>query len=607
MHGETIPSATSSTCNGNEADCKDQCVVVEAQEPSKVRTVLDTLHASTHKDNASKDTLTVLSAELACRNGAAVEVMLAKARKLKLDEVKAAEEMRLQRKRQKRNEHTKARCVRREQRDRTTGKDSRSTGNGVQEHVTSRQGVAVALRVAGGHGDWTPTPAVATAIGRSRTRRRYEKRVRKAKAKERRELRAVLATMQYPEEAFFAFGNVCQRYGTDLARSMSRARAEAIGFAHPSATDVLQGRARRRRWYEDGLKKVVPFQCSKHTGDRTARARLVRRPRERTGTRHNVNLAVSAPDGTEGLFLPDRRVEPHIFMAPTLAVVQRGKGITKLAHQWVGPAKVVQDAGFDNVEVVRDDTGGHLVTHSSFLVASSCPSDSLGAIAERILAELAKEDDEAENVSPENERRESVAPLREEDHSAEVGRGRRGVAVPAHAAGPEPGAVGRTEDAATLERVGEVDIGQDGEASDLPARVAGSAQQPAVTAANATPEPMNPIIVTSGSNVGENLPVGPVTQRQATGGSKQRKRKPRPGSDVNNGEKQELQKRQEVDTAREARLARRQAARNEQKAPAVEEMGPDDGRGLHGGGHAETPGSKGNDRTKAGHGASRQQ
>ncbi|KAG6614655.1 Enzymatic Polyprotein [Phytophthora cinnamomi] len=49
----------------------------------------------------------------------------------------------------------------------------------------------------------------------------------------------------------------------------------------------------------------------------------------------------------------------------------RGKGITKLAHQWVGQAKVVQDAGFDNMEVVRDDIGEHLVTHSSFLVASS--------------------------------------------------------------------------------------------------------------------------------------------------------------------------------------------------------------------------------------------
>ncbi|KAG6612575.1 RNA-dependent DNA polymerase [Phytophthora cinnamomi] len=77
----------------------------------------------------------------------------------------------------------------------------------------------------------------------------------------------------------------------------------------------------------------------------------------------------------------------------------RGKGITKLAHQWVGPAKVVQDAGFDNMEVVRDDTGEHLVKHSSFLAASSCPSDSLGAIAERILAELAEEDDEAETGS----------------------------------------------------------------------------------------------------------------------------------------------------------------------------------------------------------------
>eukprot|EP00644_Phytophthora_capsici_P001694 jgi/Phyca11/107793/e_gw1.14.352.1 len=33
----------------------------------------------------------------------------------------------------------------------------------------------------------------------------------------------------------------------------------------------------------------------------------------------------------------------------------KGKGITKLAHQWVGPAKVVQDAGYDNWEVARED------------------------------------------------------------------------------------------------------------------------------------------------------------------------------------------------------------------------------------------------------------
>ncbi|KAG6585086.1 RNA-dependent DNA polymerase [Phytophthora cinnamomi] len=89
----------------------------------------------------------------------------------------------------------------------------------------------------------------------------------------------------------------------------------------------------------------------------------------------------------------------------------RGKGITKLAHQWVGQAKVVQDAGFDNMEVVRGDIGEHLVTHSSFLVASSCPSDSLGAIAERILAELEEEDDEAETGSRGDGRAANAAPL----------------------------------------------------------------------------------------------------------------------------------------------------------------------------------------------------
>ncbi|EGZ29973.1 hypothetical protein PHYSODRAFT_409529, partial [Phytophthora sojae] len=33
----------------------------------------------------------------------------------------------------------------------------------------------------------------------------------------------------------------------------------------------------------------------------------------------------------------------------------KGKGITKLPHQWVGPPKIVQDAGYDNWDVVRED------------------------------------------------------------------------------------------------------------------------------------------------------------------------------------------------------------------------------------------------------------
>ncbi|EGZ24660.1 hypothetical protein PHYSODRAFT_422151, partial [Phytophthora sojae] len=69
----------------------------------------------------------------------------------------------------------------------------------------------------------------------------------------------------------------------------------------------------------------------------------------------------------------------------------RGQGITKLAHQWVGPTRTVQSAGFDNWEVVRDDTDEHSIVHCSFLVPSRCPSDSLGVIAEKIITEL--EDD----------------------------------------------------------------------------------------------------------------------------------------------------------------------------------------------------------------------
>ncbi|KAE8962882.1 hypothetical protein PF007_g20440 [Phytophthora fragariae] len=75
----------------------------------------------------------------------------------------------------------------------------------------------------------------------------------------------------------------------------------------------------------------------------------------------------------------------------------KGKGITKLAHQWVGPAKIVQSAGFDNWEVVRDDTDEHSIVYCSFLVSSHGLSDSLGLIAERIIAELELE---AENGTP---------------------------------------------------------------------------------------------------------------------------------------------------------------------------------------------------------------
>ncbi|KAE8984366.1 hypothetical protein PR003_g24799 [Phytophthora rubi] len=76
-----------------------------------------------------------------------------------------------------------------------------------------------------------------------------------------------------------------------------------------------------------------------------------------------------------------------------------------------GPAKIGQSAGFDNWEVVRDDTDEHSIVHCSFLVSSQCPSDSLGTIAERIVAEVELED---ENGT-----------LRENDDGAECDAARR--------------------------------------------------------------------------------------------------------------------------------------------------------------------------------------
>ncbi|GMF47791.1 unnamed protein product [Phytophthora fragariaefolia] len=74
----------------------------------------------------------------------------------------------------------------------------------------------------------------------------------------------------------------------------------------------------------------------------------------------------------------------------------RGRGITKLTHQWVGPARVTSSAGFANWSVVRKDNDEHMIVHSSFMVSCRCSSDSLGSVADRILRELADEDAAAE-------------------------------------------------------------------------------------------------------------------------------------------------------------------------------------------------------------------
>lgn len=74
----------------------------------------------------------------------------------------------------------------------------------------------------------------------------------------------------------------------------------------------------------------------------------------------------------------------------------RGKGVTKLAHQWVGPARIDADAGFDNWRVTRLDTQDDLIVHCSFLLSYHYPPGQRETVADKILRELA--DGEAENA-----------------------------------------------------------------------------------------------------------------------------------------------------------------------------------------------------------------
>jgi len=74
----------------------------------------------------------------------------------------------------------------------------------------------------------------------------------------------------------------------------------------------------------------------------------------------------------------------------------RGKGITKLAHQWMGPTRVLGYAGFDNLRILRLDDQEEMVAHCSFLTSYHCPDGHLEEVAHRTIREL--EEDEADGV-----------------------------------------------------------------------------------------------------------------------------------------------------------------------------------------------------------------
>jgi len=74
----------------------------------------------------------------------------------------------------------------------------------------------------------------------------------------------------------------------------------------------------------------------------------------------------------------------------------RDKGVTKLAHQWVGPARVLEDAGFDNLRIVRLANQAEMVAHCSFLTSYHCPEGQLEEIARHTIEEL--EENEADDA-----------------------------------------------------------------------------------------------------------------------------------------------------------------------------------------------------------------
>ncbi|KAE9216132.1 hypothetical protein PF005_g9177 [Phytophthora fragariae] len=81
------------------------------------------------------------------------------------------------------------------------------------------------------------------------------------------------------------------------------------------------------KWYDEDVKKVVPFACTR-TGqpdDQPAKVRLVRRARIQTQTCRNVAVAVAAPEGAVGVFMPRPRTKANLLLAPTLTTVREGK------------------------------------------------------------------------------------------------------------------------------------------------------------------------------------------------------------------------------------------------------------------------------------------
>ncbi|KAE8959471.1 hypothetical protein PR001_g30704 [Phytophthora rubi] len=246
----------------------------------------------------------------------------------------------------------------------------------------------------------------------------------------------------------------------------------------------------------------------------------------------------------------------------------KGKGITKLAHQWVGPAKIVQSAGIDNWEVVRDDTDEHSIVHCSFLVSSHCPSDSRGVIAERVIAELELEDGDGNE-----QRREHAAMTGQRGTSGATGESREPAPTSAKRIGQdsEEGRRGSPSSAAARSQSSEIVHGPE-------IRGPGGG--------DASKAPLPGIAVPTASKAG-GAETSMAAQPKPPVRNRGRKRKAEADAEAKVLEEGRQRRRREAE-AREARAARRQAAHHEPSAAEAKAAGADSASGIHGG--ADTQG-----------------
>ncbi|KAE8992182.1 hypothetical protein PF005_g18834 [Phytophthora fragariae] len=73
----------------------------------------------------------------------------------------------------------------------------------------------------------------------------------------------------------------------------------------------------------------------------------------------------------------------------------RGKNATKFVHQWMGPLRILEPAGYDNFVLTREDKNGKtetLIAHVSFLISYHYPEALLTQVARDIDEQLSDED-----------------------------------------------------------------------------------------------------------------------------------------------------------------------------------------------------------------------